>query len=178
MTQNRLEITSSLAEFIASLHYVPWFRAIGKAHPNDRQVRRIQSWRDWPGPEDGYGDWFGRFPALVREQMYAENPDRQGELEQTWTTIEPLVLEFAIANLPDYDDEADAYYGPNACAWQAAYNAALVGCHIPLSRPLPEPIADQWSWLIDGHWPCDYAEEPIGYWQSRIDVPSSKLLVL
>jgi hypothetical protein len=168
----------SLPQFIDSLSYVPWFRNLGKPHGNDRLVRRIRHWRDWPGPEEGYGDWFGRFPALVREQMYAENADRQGQLDESWLRIESLVLELAIANMPDYDDEADAYYGPNASVWQAAYNAALVGCHIQLNRSLPEPIADQWSWLIDGHWPCDYAEEPIGYWQSRIDVLGVRLLVL
>jgi hypothetical protein len=177
MSLNKPGNTSNLPQFIDSLPYIPWFRNLGKPHPNDRHVRRIRHGRDWPGPEEGYGDWFGRFPALVREQMYAENADRQVELDKTWARVEPLVLELAIANLPDYDDEADAYHWPNACAWQASYNAALVGCHILLVRPLPEPIADQWSWLTAGHWPCDYGEEPIGYWQSIIDVPGSKLLV-
>jgi hypothetical protein len=157
MSINRPGNASNLPQFINSLTYIPWFRNLGKPHPNDRQVRRIRHGRDWPGPEEG--------------------ADRQPELDKTWARIEPLVLELAIVNLPNYDDEADAYHWPNACAWQASYNAALVGCHILLARPLPEPIADQWSWLIDGHWPCDYGEEPIGYWQSRIDVLGSKLLV-
>jgi hypothetical protein len=177
MNPNLPEIASNLPKFIDSLTYIPWFRNLGKPHRDDRLVRRIRHGRGWPGPEEGYGDWFGRFPALVREQMYVEAADRQGELDKVWAMIEPLVLELAIANLADYDDDADAYHWPNACAWQASYNAALVGCHVLLARALPEPIADQWGWLVEGHWPCDYAEEPIGYWQSRIDVPRSQLLV-
>lgn len=173
----RQGLAPSLPQFIDSLQYVPWFRNLGRPNTRDRQVKRIHRWQEWQGPEAGYGDWFGRFPALVREQMEADHPTRKAELNQTWNRIELSVIELAIPHVPDYDAEQDAWYGPTACVWQAGYNAALVGCHLQLGRPLPEPIADQWDWLLEGHWPCDYAEEPLGYWTSLIDVPASRLVV-
>jgi hypothetical protein len=60
----------------------------------------------------------------------------------------------------------------------AGYIAALVGWHVLLGLPLPDPIAEEWAWLADGHWPCDYAEEPPGFGdESQIDGPAGKLVV-
>ena len=50
-----------------------------------------------------------------------------------------------------------------ACVYAAGYIVALVGWHVLLGRPLPDPIAEEWAWLAAGHWPCDYADEPPGF---------------
>jgi hypothetical protein len=44
-------------------------------HPQDGEVVRVRSFDEWPGPEQGYGDWFGRYPAVVREGVEADYPD-------------------------------------------------------------------------------------------------------
>jgi hypothetical protein len=37
-----------------------------------------------------------------------------------------------------------------------------VSWHILLGRRLPKMIAGEWRWYAEGHWPCDFAEEPVG----------------
>jgi hypothetical protein len=171
-------IAPDLPAFLALLRNVPWFLNLGKSHSRDRNVARIHSWDQWLGPERGFGDWFGRYPAVVRERMEADHTNQRTDLEAVWLQIESLVMECAIPNVPEYDKKQDAWYGPTTCVWQAGYTAALIGCHLLLKRPLPEPIAQEWDWFADGHWPCDYAEEPHGYGdEALIDVPATKLLV-
>lgn len=178
MSQDPRCIAPTLAAFLVRLHRVPWFLRLGEPHPRDPEVVRIRQWADWHGPERGYGDWFGRYPAMVWERILADEPGRQKELEALWDQITRCVQAWAIPNVPAYDEEGDAWFGPTACVWHAAYAAGLIGWHLRLRRPLPDPIIAEWAWLADGHWPCDYAEEPPGHGdESQIDVPAGKLLV-
>jgi hypothetical protein len=100
-------------------------------------------------------------------------------------------MDQAIPNVPEYRADEDAWYGPTACVWQAGYTAALVAGHVLFGCSLPDPIAEQWMWFREGHWPCGYAEDPppnlypqldeyeeVGLWnENQMDVPVSKLLV-
>jgi hypothetical protein len=102
MKRNSTEIAPDIDSYLRLLTTLPWFRNLGKPHPNDDGVVRIHRWEEWPGPEKGYVDWFGRWQSVIREQLER----------------------------------------------------------------------------IDGHWPCDYAEEPPGYLdESALDMPSGKLMV-
>jgi hypothetical protein len=167
----------NLPVFEAALQGIPWFLNLGKPHPRDSEVRRIRSWDEWGGPERGYGDWFGRYPAVVRERIEAEHSDRQAELDAVWARIEGFVFQAACGNVPGAG-EGDPWHGPTACVSQAGYTAALVGWHLLLGRDLPAPSAAEWTWLASGHWPCDYAEPPPGYGdESQIDIPAGKLVV-
>jgi hypothetical protein len=177
VTKDPRTIAADLPAFEALLAGLPWLRHLGKPHPCDPEVTRIHDWDEWHGPEGGYGDWFGRYPAMVRDQIEADYPDRGAELVATWDRIEESVLGLAGPSLPGFG-EGDAWHGPTACVYDAAYSAALVGWHVLLGRPLPDPIADRWGWLADGHWPCDHAEPPPGLWdESKIDVAAGKLVV-
>jgi hypothetical protein len=163
------EIAEDIPHFLALLERVPWFLNLGKPHRWDRDVARIHSWDEWPGPEAGYGDWFGRWPAVVREAIEASERDRRAELEALWKKVHTLVFDRAAANVPLFDPKRDAWYGPTTCVWDAAYISALVAWHILLGRPIPEMIAGAWRWYSQGHWPCDFAEEPVGIDEALVD---------
>jgi hypothetical protein len=170
-------IALDLPTFEEALRGISWFANLGRPHARDAEVARISRWEEWPGPERGYGDWFGRYPAVVRERIEADHADRRAELAAAWDRIERSVVEAALPRVPGAG-EGDAWHGPSACVWQTGYFAALVGWHVLLGRPLPDPIAAAWAWLAEGHWPCDYAEEPPGFGdESLIDVPAGKLVV-
>lgn len=115
---------------------------------------------------------------MVREHIEASEAARRAELAFHWQRLERLVVQRAAANVPDYDPDQDAWYGPTACVWYAAYTSCLLGWHVLLNRGLPERLTAEGEWYGDGHWPCDYAEEPPGYRdESAVDVPVGKLLV-
>jgi len=172
------DIAPDIDAYLRLLETVPWFRNLGNAHPRDNTVFRIHAWKDWLGPERGFGDWFGRWQSVVRERIEASEQARLAELNALWKRIERLVVERAAAYVPLFDPEQDAWYGPTACVWGAAYTACLVGWHILLNRTLPERLTSEWEWYADGHWPCDYAEAPPGYRDdSIVDLATGKLLV-
>ena len=178
MSRDIRSIANDLTRFNHLLRTVPWFVNLGKPHAQDKEVVRIWSWAEWHGPEQGYGDWFGRYPAVVREALERIHSGRRPELDSAWQRIEKFVVDLAIPNVPSYRGDRDPWYGPTACVWQAGYIAALVGSHVLVADPLPEPIMAQWTWFVEGHWPCDYAEEPPGYLdESLVNVPAGKLLV-
>jgi hypothetical protein len=98
-------------------------------------------------------------------------------LKSCWQRIEHVVLKQAALNLPLFDPERDAWYGPTLCVWDAAYTASLLGWHIVLKRPIGWIIAEGWKWFADGHWPCDFAEEPEGIDEGLFEIPHVRLQV-
>jgi hypothetical protein len=86
-----------------------------------------------------------------------------------WKKTHAFVLDRAARNVPLFDPKRDPWYGPTNCVYAAAYNGALVAWHILLDRPIPEMIAGEWRWFADGHWPCDFAEEPVGIDETLVD---------
>jgi hypothetical protein len=172
------QVAPDLAHFIASLSGTPWFLNLGKPHPRDSEVVRIMRWEEWPGPEQAWGHWLGRYQSIVREHIEADYHSQRAELDELWDRIHGVVMTFASANVRLYDPAADSWYGPTACVWNAAYTACLVGWHLLLHRPIPERLAAEWAWYVDGHWPCDYAEEPPGFLdETTAYVAAGKLLV-
>ncbi len=170
-------IAPNLERFMALLESVPWFTNLGESSLRDSEVDRIHSWDELPGPERGYGSLFGRWLAFVRETIEADEKLRRDELTEVWDRVYALVLELAPRNIPEFDPTEDAWYGPTACAHFAAYTAALIAWHILLGRPLPKLIAEEWRWFAAGHWPCDFADEPVGLDESLQDVPEVRFLV-
>ena len=178
MSRDIRAISGDLTGLDRLVRGIRWFRNVGRAHPRDPEVVRLQDWADWHGPEKGFGDWFGRYRAVVREHLEAAHAGRRAERDATWRQFDPLVRDLAGPNVPADWADRDPWYGPTAAVWGAGYTAALVACHVLVGSPLPDPIADQWGWLADGHWPCDYAEEPPGYRdESAVDVPAGRLVV-
>jgi hypothetical protein len=139
-------------------------------------VGRIHDWSKWPGPERGHGDWFGRWPAVVREAIEAEKRDRENELTALWDRVHKLVFDHAVPNVPLFDPKEDAWHSPTTCVWSAAYISSLVAWHILLDRPVPQMIAQSWLWFSEGHWPCDFADEPVGIDEALVEF-HVKLLV-
>ena len=149
MSRDISDIAPSLPIFIASLSKIPWFKNVGKPHARDHDVVRIGNWEEWHGPEQGYGDWFGRFPSIVRERLRANHIDRVSELDAVDAAIAPMVRALAIKNVPEYRPEWDPWYGPWDRVWQAGGRAALMGGHILLGQRLPDcgsmGMADRWT---------------------------------
>jgi hypothetical protein len=163
------EFARDAPQFLGLLERIPWFLNLGKPHRRDDDVARIHGWEEWHGPERGHGDWFGRWPAVVREHIEASASDRRSELDALWERVHALVFERAVPNVPLFDPDRDAWYGPTACVWHAAHISSLVAWHILLVRPISSMIAESWYWYSEGHWPCDFAEEPAGIDEGLVD---------
>lgn len=178
MAPNLIEHAPDLESFLALLETLPWFQCLGQPHERDPEVVRLRSWDAWPGPQGPYGDWFGRWQSVVREQLEASYPDRLETLEPLWQRIERLVLDRAPSQVQLFDPNEDAWFGPTSCIWGAAYTACLVGWHLALQRDWPPRLTSEWAWYQAGHWPCGYAAEPPGYCdEASVDYPVGRLLV-
>ncbi len=177
MSRDFRTIADNAISFIALLRDIPWFMNLGKPHPRDHQVVRIWDWKEWPGPEGAHGQWFGQLHPLVQARLLAAHPGREQEFNGTFNMIRETVEALAIPNVPAYEADEDAWHGPTACVWGAGFLAALVGCHILLKEPVPATIADEWAWLADGHWACDYAEDNPYRDEPPDELPEYKLLV-
>jgi len=178
MSHSLTEFTPDIDAYIAFLETLPWFLSLGKANKRDAEVTRIQGWEEWPGPMGPYGDWFGRWQSVVKERLEAKHSDQNTVLGAVWQHIERLVLNRASANVPLFDPNEDAWFGPTACVWGASYTACLVSWHVELKAVLPPRLRAEWTWYQDGHWPCGYAEEPPGYLdETSVGHPAGRLLV-
>jgi hypothetical protein len=119
MSRDIRSIAPDLTRFAHLLRAVPWFENVGKPHPGDNEVVRIWSWAEWHGPEQGYGDWFGRYQAVVREYLESKHSSQLSELDSTFQRIQKFVVDLAIPKVPEYRSDRDPWYGPTACVWQA-----------------------------------------------------------
>jgi hypothetical protein len=146
----------AVAEFLAELESIPWFRNIGKLLPTDDGVKRILQWEDWPGPEDSaISQLAERQQALYDEIMASCGGDRQG-LSRLWGHIHETVFRLAVPVVP-CDPQQDAWHAPSTAVWQAACTAGLRGLCLHLRRPIPAELEEQWKWFVRGHWPSGYA---------------------
>jgi hypothetical protein len=142
-------------EFLDQLETIPWFAKLGKPIPDNQGVKRIYSWKEWPGPEDmEVSEIALRQQALYDEIMEKGQENRQS-LEALWNKIEETVFSVAKDAVP-YDQNKDAWYGPTAAVWHAGWTAALIGLCLQSDRPIPSELQEQWYWFLRGHWPCSW----------------------
>jgi hypothetical protein len=153
---------SSITKFIEQLDAISWFVNLGKPSSRDPEVFRIYDWRAWPGPEDPGCEMQTAFLMHRHNDLFASTAN-DPSLRESWQTIHDRVLhltKLAVA----YDEHEDAWFGPNAAVWQAAFTAALVGCKIIRDGELKADgnadtqwtLPNEWSWYLAGHWPCMY----------------------
>jgi len=154
---------TSSESFLIEIDQIPWFANVGKPSELDGQALRITSWEAWPGPETRGGALMQEAQVERHERLLAAG-DRP-QIEALWQRIHDRVFMQAIPRVPWKDNE-DAWYGPNAAVWGAAWNAALVGISGSLGNDLDQgslggewTLAAEWRWLRAGHWPCLY------FWQ-------------
>jgi hypothetical protein len=153
-----------LSHFFDELADIPWFANLGRPSPRDPEVFRIYDWLTWPGPEDPGAEMLAAYHMKWRDDVFAcgEVPDGF-DMKRTWDAIQTAALQLTKAHLP-YDEAQDAWYGPNAAAWSAAWSAALVGCRRLIggksdgssTRFMQWTPENEWSWYEAGHWPCMY----------------------
>lgn len=146
-------------EFLCSLAQVPWFRHLGEPSPRDHQVARIRDWNEWPGPESPQVQDLGPRSQSWHDELIEGAGPRKSEVEALWERIRQAVFEHACGAVP-YDSEEDSWHGPTTAVWHAAWVAGVVGCSLLLGREIPSEAIDQWSWLVEGHWPCGYTYDP------------------
>lgn len=150
-----------LAVFVASLNQIPWLRHLGRPSPRDHEVFRIYSWTTWPGPEDPGAELQASYYRRWKNEVFGIDDYTSVPHDALWTTIHDTVFAAARLAVP-YNDNEDAWYGPNAAVWEASYCAALVGCTIRMYGQMPPPsegqwtLMNNWSWFAAGHWPCLY----------------------
>jgi hypothetical protein len=153
---------SSVANFIEQLDAIPWFSNLGKPSLRDSEVFRIYDWCIWPGPEDPGSEMQSAF-LMERHNDLFKTVEPIPALRDTWQTIHDGVMLLTKASVP-YNEQQDAWFGPNAAVWQAAFTAALVGCTILRDGELKVEdcarmqwtLSNEWLWYLAGHWPCMY----------------------
>jgi hypothetical protein len=172
---------TSIETFIQQLDAIPWFANLGRPSDRDQEVFRIHNWQTWPGPEDPGSAMQNSFHMRWHDNLFLKSTKTIPCLRKAWETIYKHVLRLAKPTVVWYDEQGDAWFGPNAAVWSAAYTASLVGCTIlrdggldevdlqerrlhTLSANVQWTLANEWSWYQVGHWPCMY------YWPWRADI--------
>jgi hypothetical protein len=146
--------------FLRSLSLVPWFSRLGEPSSRDHLVARIHNWDEWPGPESAAVEDLGQRSQVWYDELIDAAGPRKSEVQTLWGRIQDVVIEHARGAVPYRRDE-DAWHGPTAAVWDAAWVAATIGCSLLLDREAPSEALDQWRWLTEGHWPCGYASLPV-----------------
>jgi hypothetical protein len=145
----------TVGDFLAQLEAVPWFSNIGRPTPPGAGVERMAAWEDWPGPEEpAIGVLSFRHQELY-DCMMSEAGERRTDLAELWEAIQVAVFRRASPRIP-YDPDQDAWHGPTAAVWQAAWTAGLIGLCLRTERPIPAELQEQWAWYVRGHWPSGY----------------------
>jgi hypothetical protein len=122
----------TLAGFERALSQVEWFAHLGEPSPWDDGCARIYAWEQWPGPENALGEAFAGASSEIHDVIFGTRPAADSELRALFDHVQASVLSSAAAAVP-FDSEQDAWHAPTACAWAAAYTAALIAC--VLARP-------------------------------------------
>lgn len=150
------ELSSSGADFVRQLPSIPWFASIGQPFEGNETVARLESWDAWPGPEDdAVGELSIRHQTLY-DTIMEKTPDSADELTLLWERIHKIVIQAASPTIP-CDQSQNAWHGPNAAVWQAAWTAGLIGLCLQTRRSIPRELQEQWSWFVRGHWPSGFA---------------------
>jgi hypothetical protein len=164
----------SVEAFLQQVETIPWFANLGKLAARDEEVFRIYHWHTWPGPTDPGSELQSAFHMHWRNDLF-ESPGPVQGMREAWQTIFDSALRLTKARVP-YSDKQDAWFGPNAAAWQGAHVAALVGCTLLRDGGLKESprkrvqwtLSNEWWWYCAGHWPCTY------YWSwGRVDIATA-----
>jgi hypothetical protein len=156
-------VTLEIDGFLAELDRIPWFANLGKPSPLDGTALRITSWEGWPGPENPGSNLMSEAAMSRRNRIHASGD--VAAIEAAWNQIHQRVFQLTKGRVPWNDDE-DAWYGPNAAVMEACWTAALVGVARALKLDLDAggigddwTLAIKWRWFEAGHWPCLY------FWQ-------------
>lgn len=148
---------ASVTRFLTHLKSIPWFRSIGKPLPPNTVAKPLQSWEDWPGPDQPAIIELSLRQQALYDEILACCAGRRDEVLRLWDHIREIVFSVAATAVP-YDPMQDSWHGPTTAVWQAAWTAGLVGLCIHLQRPIPADLHEQWNWFVIGHWPSGYTE--------------------
>ena len=77
--------------------------------------------------------------------------------EEEWNKALRVVVEAVARNVP-YEENQDAWHGPNAAVLFAAWAFSLEELYLFRGLPLPAELAAQLKWFERGHWPCSLVE--------------------
>ncbi len=125
-----------------------WFSNIG--NNQNSSIELIESWDDWLGPED-------EFVAQLNDDLLSiyESLELESIQEEQWSASINESINTLKTYTPFQDDE-DAWYGPNHSVTQLAWVIKLVE-HLEIrDLKIPANLAAQMHWYKLGHWPCSY----------------------
>jgi hypothetical protein len=146
-------------EFERRLAGVPWFAHLGEPSPWDGGCARISAWEQWPGPENTLGEAFGEALQDMQDRIFAACSAAAGDPQLLFDSVRASAMSRARVAVP-FDPARDAWHAPTQCVHDAGYVAALVGCVLTCGWPVPEDLAEMWSWFGAGHWPSGFAGDP------------------
>jgi hypothetical protein len=153
----------TIESFIDRLANIPWLANLGKPSTRDDEVFRIYRWQTWPGPEDPGSEMQSAFQMKWKEELVKPTDIQAIEV---FRRIRERVLQITKAVVP-FEEKQDVWYGPNAAVLAAAFTAGMVGCAVLQDGELKAhsallesrkqwTLANEWSWYLEGHWPCQY----------------------
>ena len=141
--------------FIESLTQIRWFHATGQPL-QEEGVLQLASCVDWPGPEDPRVEAFFSKQQALKDELEKLCGDHHSEMLALWDTIHRRVIETA-GPVIGHNPVEDAWHGPSAATWHAAWTAGLMAWCQEVEYPIPNWLAQQWSWFIKGRWPAGFA---------------------
>lgn len=138
---------SAVEDFERSLRDIRFFVNVGAPHP---VARRIESFDDWPGPEDGRVEQIHLRQQAIHDDVIGSDPS---EVQEIFDRVVRSVVIIG-SNILNVPEETDAWDPRGTAVWHAAWTAGLVAVHLALQRPLPSDLAGQWAWFQQGRWPA------------------------
>lgn len=146
----------NLAEFLAQLDAVPWFKKIGVPAPPGTPVQQIFSWDEWEGPEARSYDMLAEKAQALIDELTSAAGDRSAQAAELEERIHRVVFRDAAPKVP-HDPNEDCYHPPTQAVWHAACTAGLMGLCLLQQHPVPPELEEQWRWFREGHWPCGWS---------------------
>jgi|SRR6516162_4126631 hypothetical protein len=154
---DELDRDAAITAFLQEVASIPWFRNIGKPLPPDSRAKPIFQWKDWPGPEDPAIIELSQRHQSLHDSILAQFKIEREDLLAIWDRVNEAVFFYASPALP-YSEEEDAWHGPTAALWHAAWTAGLIAWCVHLCQPIPADLQEQWEWYVLGRWPAGYSE--------------------
>lgn len=155
-----------LDTFLALIERLPWLSRLGQVTARDADVVRIDTWEQWPGPEqvaelyhEDVQEWFEAACGPIEWVPNVGSVPSEPRARALVHHIEATVTERTRGQVP-YDERAPnlegPWYGPWAAVTAAKQVAVTVGYALLRGREIMPRLVEHWSWLAAGHWPCDY----------------------
>ncbi len=125
-----------------------WFVNVGQLEKSS-----LNSWDDWPGPEDPLCEAIGTIA-----QKYFDNLSDQHGLDYDTFMLKVKEVLSDISTVHEWDQDEDCYDSRSAAAWEASWWVALKYYYDEYGVIFPEIARKMMDFLAAGCWPYGLSE--------------------